>query len=665
MIPLTSTLDLIAIAVVAFSTAAYAAEPTSVIPAKREFLLSTTVSPCEDFHKYVCAKAEADFKLREDRSHHTFAFSDSSERLLESKKDFMKNLPKEKKLTPRAQQAKDFYLGCMNTKVRVSEERSEIRNLKKELNKITNAKDFVKYLNNQTYKGKYNFIGFYNNPNKDNPLKLDVFFGAILMDLPDHSYYEKPDVMAAYKELLIKFFLTAEPELGKETAAAKANQQIQLQLDFAKVYPKPAIRRERYSERHTDSQKTFLKKYNNLQLNAFLKKAPKSTQVNAPVYESLQFLNDNLNDKNLQVYKDFYLYKAGSDFMDEAYPDYFNTQFEFEKKFFGGPQARSDLQERCTRATSSYFMMEIDQVLIDRVFPGFKDAKIHDVADRIRASIASGIEKNSWLSPEAKFEAKKKIKTARLQLVRPKNDREWDFTPVQKYSTKMYIGNKAILKKAQLQKTITDLKYKANQDAWGMGPLIVNAYYSPTENKFVLPIGILQFPFFDKDGDIIENLGAVGAVVGHELGHSIDDQGSKYDSSGKLNQWMGKADLEEFGRRGQRMIDQFDKVGHNGKLTQGENIADLVGLTFAYNAAFPGGVGSEDDKKRFFVSYGRVWCTVSRPDYLTMLLKTDPHAAGYARINEQVKHQPAFAEAFKCKATDKMVISDEDRLQIW
>ncbi len=641
------------------------AEPSSEIPLKRNFPLSEKVNACENFHQYVCSIAESEFKLRDDRSHHTFAFNDSRERILEAKKKFMLNLPNEKNLNPRAQQVKDYYLGCMDTKSRIPEERNKVEEIKKEVNKISKAKDFVKYLNNQFLDGKSSLFSFFDMNNKKNPLKLDAGIYSSLMDLPDHSYYEKPEVMTAYKDLFVKYFKTIYPNLSASEAERKASQQIQLQLDFAKVYPVAAVRRQRFSDDRATEQKVAVEKYPLLQLNTFLKKLPNSTQVSIPIPESLQFLQDNLTDANLEKFKDFYLYKATSDIMDLAYPDFFQAQFDFEKNFFGGPQVRPDMQERCTTATSARFGMELDQILIDRLFPKFKDEKVLELASQIRQSIIKGIEKNTWLSDSARKEAIRKTQTARLQLVRPKTDKEWNFVPVQKYSKKMYLGNNEIRSRARLQKNIDDFRHAANLDAWGMSPLTVNAYYSSSENKFVMPIGILQFPFYDQEGSLLENLGAVGAVMGHELGHGIDDQGSRYDADGKLKTWMSMDDLAEFNRRGQKMIDQFNKAGHNGSLTQGENIADLVGLSFAYNAAFPENKGSVEDKRKFFIAYARLWCTVDRPDFAEMMLKTDPHAAGWARINEQVKHQTGFAEAFSCKSNDKMVLSDKDLIKIW
>lgn len=640
-------------------------QPTSEIPAKREFPPNPEVNPCDNFHDYVCSIAESNFKLRDDRSRHTFAFSDSDERLLEAKKSFMKNLPREKGLTSRGQQIKNFYMSCMDTKSRVKEEIKKLAEVQDDLKKIKSAKSFVQYLNAQSKRGNKNFSSFWISPNLDDPLKLNFQISVSLMDLPDHSYYENKELMKSYQSVLAEFFKTVEPTLTEEQALTKSARQVQLQNDFIKIYPVKSVRRQRYSEKRTSSQEDAAKKYDNLSFNQIFEQVPGMVLINTTVPESIEFLNSSMNDEMLDTLKDYYLYRVASSFMDEAFPQFFKTQFDFEKNYFGGPQVRPDLQERCTTKVADTFQMELDQILIGRLFPGFKDEKVRVLATKIRGSIIAGLEKNSWLTPEAKAEAKRKIQNAKLQLVRPQNNREWDFLPVQKYSTNRYLENERIYALASYNKQMEDLKHPANQEAWGMGPLTVNAYYSQSENKFVLPIGILQFPFYNKDSDLIENLGAVGAVFGHELGHSIDDQGSKYNADGKLSDWMTMKDKAEFSKRGQKMIDQFNKIGHDGMLTQGENIADLVGLTFAYQAAFPEGKGSIEDKKRFFTGYGRLWCTVSRPDYEKRLLKTDPHAAGWARINEQVKHQSAFSEAFNCKAGSKMTLPEKDRVQIW
>lgn len=639
--------------------------PSSAIPEKREFPLNSEINPCEDFHQYVCSNVEASFKLRDDRSRHLFAFSDSGERLLEVKKKFMRELPLQKNLEPRSKQIRDFYLSCMNAPERAASEKSEVVRFTKEIDNIKDAKELLRYSHVNMPSGFGNFMGLWSSPNLDDPKKMDAALFANFMLLPDHKYYEQPELMKEYEKLLTLFFRNIYPQIKKSQALAKAQNVIAIEKEFIKTYPVTAVRRQRWGEKRVSTQADLLKKYPNLQLELVFEKIPAGLLINTPIPEALEFVNAELERRPLEAWKDIYLVKALSDRMDDAFQKFFKAGFDFEKKFFGGPDKRPDRQERCTSVVTDYFMKELDATLVDKVFPNFDEAKINEVASRIRQSILDGLNANTWLSKDGKAEAIAKIKKARLQLVKPHTDKEWDFVPLRKYSKNDYLRNLHTYKEASWEKTMQEVREPANQDSWGMGPLTVNAYYSSNENKFVLPIGILQFPFYDKDGSVIENLGAVGAVMGHELGHSIDDNGSKYDSEGRLRQWMTTKDVMEFNLRGQKMIDQFVRADHDGKLTLGENVADLVGLTFAYNAAFPKGEGNSKDKKAFFVAYGRLWCSVIRPDYEKLLRKTDPHSSGTARINEQVKHQPGFVEAFQCKEGDKMTLSPNERVKIW
>lgn len=638
---------------------------SSRIPERRDFPLNTEVNACEDFHQYVCSKAEANFKLRDDRSIHMFAFSDSRERLLETKKKFMRKLPVTKDLSPRTQQVRDLYLSCMNAPQKAREEKAVVSSFVREIQKIKSVESLIHHSNTNIQKGFGNLISLWASNNLDDSNKMDAMLYSNLMELPDHKYYEQADLMKEYEKLLQMFFQNIMPQISKKEALRKAQALVQLEKDFIKTYPVAAVRNQRWSEKRVGLQGELIKKYPNLQLSLLFYKIPDTVLVNTPIPEALEFLNNELTKRPLELWQDLYLYRALGDQMDDAYQKFFKATFNFEKKYFGGPEKRPDRQERCTTMVSEYFMKEIDHELVDKVFPQFDESKINEVGTRIRQSIIEGLENNQWLSKDGKKEALKKISTARLQLVKPHTEKEWDFIPLRTYKPNHFIENIMTFNEAHWEKTLRDLSEPANKDAWGMGPLTVNAYYSSNENKFVLPIGILQYPFYDKDGSVIENLGAVGTVMGHELGHSVDDSGSKYDSQGRLKQWMTTKDIMEFNLRGQKLIDQFTKADHDGKLTLGENVADLVGLTFAYNAAFPQNKGTIEDKKKFFIAYGRMWCTKVRPDYAKMLRKTDPHAAGIARINEQVKHQPGFTEAFQCKSGDKMTLPPEERVRIW
>lgn len=656
---------------IGFSTVAQAAnesasEASSKIPDKREFNLNTQANPCDNFHQYVCSNVQAGFKLRDDRSSHTFSFDDSNERILELKKTFFKSIDKETKFSPRSMQMKNYYKACMNVKASAQEERQLVKKLAQDVKKIKSIAEFIQINRQNMTNEKWGYMGYEIIPNIDNPLIYDITFDVTLMGLPEHSYYDNPLLAEAYTKLMAEFLNTIYPKESKEEHYKRAQAVFAFEKRFKDTYPFPAEFRQRYTQPRQVSRADFLKRNQELGLEDFFKQhVPDTTKIRDFIPESFDFLAKELKAENLQILKDIYTYRNARDYMDDAYPELFKQRWAFRHEFLGGPVARSERQERCTHSVMGALGKELDAELLPRLFPHFPKDKMVEVAERIRSSILKGIESNKWLSEASKKGALEKIRTAKLQLVQPTTEKEWDFKPIQKFNSSKQYTNAKLLTLAAHQRSFKKLREGVNQEAWGMTPLTVNAYYSADENKFVMPIGILQYPFFVSDGDIIENLGAVGSVVGHELGHSIDDEGSKFDAKGRLNQWMDERDIKTFQTRGKKMIEQFDKIGHNGHLTQGENIADLVGLTFAYQAAFPENKGSIADKQKFFIAYGRLWCNVTLEKAEQMQLKTDPHSLGWARINEQVKHQPGFQEAFSCKKNDKLYLSEKDRIQIW
>lgn len=669
--PTSKLFQVVIMTMVGLSSLAFAVETpkiimSSAIPEKREFILDSSVNPCENFHQYVCGNVEKSFKLRDDRSSHTFAFDDSDERILEKKKNFFKNIKSEKNLSPRSKQLSDYYMACMNVKNSAIEEKKLVAELLSETKKIKTIEDFIKLnLINMTNE-KWSLVSYDMMPNTEDSGIYDMTFDVNLMGLPEHSYYDNLELVEEFKNLMAAFLNTLFPNESKEEHLKRVANIIDFEKKFKAVYPYPAEFRQRYTQPRKISRADFLKKTDKLQLESFFKtNVPDSTLLRDFVPESFEFLQKELVQENLAVLKDIYIYRSAREYMDDAFPELFKKRFAFRHKFLGGPVSRSDRQERCTMAVMGSFNRELDIEMLPRLFPAFPNEKLEAVALKIRQSIAAGIEKNTWLSSASKTGALEKIQTAKLQLVKPVTDREWDFKPVQKLSSTLPYDNGKKLALAGHKRAFEKLKEGVNKEAWGMGPLTVNAYYSPDKNKFVMPIGILQYPFFVAEGDLVENLGAVGTVIGHELGHGIDDEGSKFDAQGKLRQWMTDQDIKKFQDRGSKMMNQFNKIGHNGALTQGENVADLVGLTFSYNAAFPDGNGTNQNKQKFFVAYGRLWCNVMREKAKEMQLKTDPHSLGYARINEQVKHQHGFHEAFSCKKSDALFLDESDRIKIW
>ncbi len=639
--------------------------PSSVIPDRRDFPVNPNVSPCENFYEYACSNVISSFKLRDDRSSHTFAFSDSRERILDKKKAFMQDLDQQlrsgKAMSERSKTLATVYGACMNVDGRKKEELDLVKTTLAQLDKIKTREQFLKFLAEQREAAYHTFVDVGTTANQDNPDLYDFAFMGNLMTLPERSYYLKPEVTTDYQKVIEKFFTT----IGDKKAAEKAKTVLAMETEFAKVYPLPAEMREIYTRKTSISKADLLKKYPSFQLTKELERVPDTTNIRHIVPEAYAFMEKTLAKEDLTKLKTLYAYQALSPLMDDAYPEFFNSRFEFRQKHLGESKVRPERQERCTQMVMRSFNKELDAEVLPLMFPNFPEEKFIALAESVRGSIIEGVKQNQWLTAEGKAGAIAKMKNAKLQLVKPRNDDEWYFNPTATYAATTPIANQVNLERALNERMYKELKEKRNKDRWGMGPLTVNAYYSPADNKFVMPIGILQYPFYDPSLPVEVNLGAVGAVIGHELGHGIDDQGAKYDDTGKLRQWMSNQDVDNFKKRGRAFIEQFNAIGHNGELTLGENIGDLTGVTFAYRAAFPDGKGDKDKKKDFFLQYARVWCGVELPKMAEAMLKTDPHSRGWARVNQQMKNQPAFAEVFSCKKTDAMVLPEDQQVKIW
>lgn len=644
---------------------ASAAKKSSEIPDRREFPVDPKGNACVDFYQYACGPAIDKFELREDRSRHIFSFSDSRERILDAKKEYLQNLLTQKEFNDKSQQLHDYYASCMDQKARKAEELDYLKSKVQTVNALATKKDFAQYLVDQALKGQGSHVAIMNANNLDNS---DIFDFMILpqelASLPERSYYSDKNLMKDFEGLAKDFFKIA----GMDKPEERAKWVVQFETEYMNNYPTPAEQRDIWT-RKTLATKDQLLKLKNLELEKILAKVPAKIKIRNPLEKELVFLNNTFEKYSLEQLKSVYLFQSVTDHMDEAYPDFFKKFFAFNNKYLGGSPKRPPLDERCTQDTMGAFEKEIDSQLFEKMFPNFPEDKFVGLLEKVRASIIEGLKTNKWLSEKSKANAIKKMKVAKLQVVKPKNDHEWDFNPPATYSPQKYINNQEILAGNMREREFDRLGKPVDKSRWFIGPLTVNAYYDPTGNQFVMPAGILQYPFYDPTLPDWVNLGAVGAVVGHELGHGVDDQGAQYDEKGKVRQWMTDKDVKQFQARGAKLVKQFDGAGHNGKLTLGENIGDLVGVTFALNAAkqvMPmDPVARESATKDFFLQYARAWCGVIRPKQVELLLKTDTHALVWARVNEQMKHQPEFAKVYKCKAGDKLVLPDSDQVTIW
>ena len=641
------------------------------------------MSPCEDLYAHVCGPASRNFSLRPDRSRHLFAFSDAEEYLLEVKKDFFKSLNEQSKTTGALSESKSagalvgsdrrskllkIYQACMNEPAARVEERAFVLSQRDEIQALATRPKLIEWSGNRVLSSELGPISISRMPNVDRPLNYDGFLISPLQSLPERSYYERPELL---KDLAVVIQAQFE-ELGLSPADSRAAKVLELEKQFAQTFPLPQEFRDRAVQRRHVTLEQVVARFPNLGLRALKAHLPKKLLFRDLAPENMKYLNELMGREDLQALKDFFTWRSLSGYMDDAFPRYHKSQFDFDHKYLGGPPQRPDRAERCTEMIKNQWGRELDAELLPELFPTFPTGRVVQLAERVRKSILESLAVNSWLSTEGHKVAIKKIRTATLQLVSPSQDEEWDFNPPVLIEVDKPNSNARRLREAQMIKLVSEFFRPRNPRVWEMSPLAVNAYYDPSANRFVLPIGILQPPFFDPALSDTVNLASMGSVVAHELGHAIDDKGARYDEQGRLRDWMSQEDLKKFSKLSAPLVEQFERAGMNGAYTLGENIGDLVGLTFSYRTAFAGGglaVGNAQDltfeKKDFFRQYARLWCEVVRPEYAAMLVKVDAHSSGRLRANEQVKHQDDFHAVFRCRAGNNMFLEPSRRVKIW
>jgi putative endopeptidase len=357
--------------------------------------------------------------------------------------------------------------------------------------------------------------------------------------------------------------------------------------------------------------------------------------------------------------------------------DFTNENFAFFGKVLSGTP---ELRERWKRAVS---MIEgslgeaVGKVYVQKYFPAEAKARMEKLVANLIEAYRISINELEWMSPETKVKAQEKLGKFRPKIGYP--DKWRDYSALQTTPDDLY-GNVGRVVKFQRDHELSKVGKPVDREEWFMAPQTVNAYYNPVMNEIVFPAAILQPPFFGLDHDDAVNYGAIGAVIGHEIGHGFDDQGSKYDGDGALNNWWTDADRAAFEERTKALIAQYDvlvpeeapDVTVNGALTIGENIGDLGGLAIAYKAyqiSLQGKpspvIEGMSGEKRLMLSWAQVWRAKVRPDEMRRRIATDPHSPAEFRCNQILKNFTPFYEEFGVTDKDALWLEEQARVQIW
>jgi putative endopeptidase len=384
-------------------------------------------------------------------------------------------------------------------------------------------------------------------------------------------------------------------------------------------------------------------------------------------------MNQVLDKEDLPSWKAYlrwHLVNANSPFLSSAFV---NENFDFFGKTLQGAEQLEPRWKRCSDYVDNDLGEALGKAYVEKAFGPDAKARALKMVTQIEDAMQGDIQSLSWMSPETKQRALEKLHSIANKIGYPDKWRDYSSLSITRDDE---MGNVLRAREFEFRRQLAKIGKPVDRGEWGMTPPTVNAYYDPQKNDINFPAGILQPPLFSPTSDDAPNYGNTGGTIGHELTHGFDDEGRQFDAQGNLRDWWTPTDGKEFEQRAACISDQYsqyviiDDIKINGKLTLGEDVADLGGLILAY-AAWQ---GETKDKKlepidaltpeqRFFVAYGQSWCTNQRPETKRLRATVDPHSPEQYRTNGVVSNMPQFQQAFQCKAGSRMV--RENRCRIW
>ncbi|MBZ0134560.1 MAG: M13 family metallopeptidase, partial [Rhodanobacter sp.] len=379
-----------------------------------------------------------------------------------------------------------------------------------------------------------------------------------------------------------------------------------------------------------------------------------------------------------QAYLRFHTIDGAADALSKPFRD---NRFAFYGKTLSGQPEQKPRWKQVLNAVNGSMGMALGELYVKQEFTPEAKQRAEELVTNIRNALKARIQNLDWMSDETKAKAIAKWDTFLPKIGYPDKFRSWDGLTIVPDN---YYANLEAASKFNYDYDIAKIGKPTDRKEWGMTPQTVNAYYNPTDNTINFPAAILQPPFFDAKADDAINYGGIGAVIGHEASHGFDDEGSQFDGAGNNVNWWSKADRAKFDARTAKLVQQFNDYtpikdkpdAHvNGKLTLGENIADLGGLNVAYDALqvalkqHPAEATQKIDgytqDQRFFLNWARVWRGNIREQQALLRLNTDPHAPAPLRAIGAPSNMPAFAAAFQCKPGDAMVRPADKQVKIW
>ncbi|OYW22244.1 M13 family metallopeptidase [Sphingomonas sp. 32-62-10] len=579
------------------------------------------------------------------------------------------------KYGPTGKQVGDFY-GTWMDEAAIEAKGGEP--LKPYLAKIAAIKDLTDLQTMFATVGYQSPVGIGIIPDLADPTRYTAATGQAGLGMPRDYYLLEGDKYVAYRKAYRAYIQKMQELAGIPDASAKADAIMALETALAKEHWTPEQSRNIMALNDPQDLAGLEKKAPEWDWALLLKvsgldSAPKILFANNTAIAGMGKI---LVATPLQTWKDymaFHFVSSNAGFLSKVFDD---ARFDFYSKTLSGVQTQRDRWKRGVQLTNGALGEAVGQLYVDRYFPQTAKAKMTELIENLRGSYQERISKAPWMDEPTRKAALAKLAAFEPRIGHP--EKYIDYSSFQVIRGDM-VGNAMRSGEFAQQLQLERFKKPVDRSLWAMTPQTVNAYYNPLANQITFPAAILQPPYFDPNADPAVNYGAIGAIIGHEMGHGFDDQGSQFGPTGKFENWWTPEAKKAFADRTAVLVAQFDEYEGlpgtkvNGKLTLGENIGDLGGVEAAYGAyqryqakygKAPVIDGLTGDQ-RFFMAYAQAWQSKLRDDAALARLRTDPHSPPYFRVNGIVRNVDAWYTAFNIKPGDKLYLAPEKRVHIW
>ena len=642
--------------------------------------IDKTVNPCTDFYQYACGNWLKKAEIPADQTA-WISFVELEEGNLAILRGILdKAAAGGAERDAISQKIGDFYGACMDEK---AVDAKGIEPLKPELARIAEAKDknaLIGVIAHDHLLGANTLFDFDADADLHNANMEIANIDQSGLTLPDRDYYIKDDAkMTEMRKHLVEYatqLFTLEGQTPQQ-AADSAQTVLRIETALAKAAMDRTLRREPKNLDHKMSEDQAVALAPNLDLKHYFTAvgSPSFTDMNVRNPEFFKQVNDLLNTESLdslKTYASWHLLTSSARWLSKPYVD---ASFHF-RQYFTGQKENQPRWKRCVELTDGELGEALGQKYVDLTFGAAGKARMLKMVNALEKSLGEDIQNLPWMSDTTKKQAEVKLAAIANKIGYPDKWRDYSSLNVVQGDL---LGNFLRAHEFESKREVHKISKPVDRGEWQMTPPTVNAYYDPAKNEIVFPAGILQPPFFDKKMDDGVNFGAIGLVIGHELTHGFDDEGRQYDPQGNLNDWWTKEDGAEFEKRASCIANEYsnfvsvDDLKLNGRLTLGENTADNGGARIALMALnhviAEDKTGKEAEKidgytpqQRYFLGFGRAWCSKMRPEFSRMLVTVDPHSPGKFRVDGVVQNMPEFEQAWSCKAGDAMVSANACRV---